>query len=168
MPNKSTPNNNPREISDLTFNEQVFIWALRMKLRGEEFFKKVVAHCEKNLPPAAARISLNSVAMVINSVRYHGKKSLTLNCTCMPNLSSDELDLITLYRSVFIEQNQINASIASSMVTIEGTEMLVNALLSFHMAMETIDSPVPKQTDRLLVARQKQYEVCVPASKMIH
>ena len=59
----------------------------------------------------------------------------------MPRLSSDELDLITLYRSVNIEQNQINASIASSMVTIEGTEMLVNALLSFHMAMETIDSP---------------------------
>ena len=50
MPNKSTPNNNPREISDLTFNEQVFIWALRMKLRGEEFFKKVVAHCEKIYP----------------------------------------------------------------------------------------------------------------------
>ena len=164
----STPGNNPREISDLNFNEQVFIWALRMKLRGEQFFKKVVAHCEKNLPPAAARISLSSIEMVINSVRYHGKKSLTLNCTCMPRLSHDELELIILYRSVNIQQNQINASIASSMVTIEGVEMLVNALLSFHMAMETIDSPVQKQTDRLLVARQKQYEVRVPASKMIH
>ena len=156
------------EVCDLTFNEQVFIWALRMKVRGEHYFEKVAAHCEKNLPPAAARIALNSIEMVINSVRHHGKKSLTLNCTCMPELSSDELDLIILYRSANSEQNQISASIACKMVSNGAVELLVNALLSFHMAMDTIDSPIPKQTDRILVARLRQHDVMAPASKMVH
>lgn len=156
------------EVCDLTFNEQVLIWALRMKVRGKQYFEKVAAHCEKNLPPAAARIALNSIEKVVSSVKHHGKKSLRLNCTCMPELSSDEFELIILYRSINNEQNQIDAPIVFGMVSNEGTELLVNGLLSFHMAMETINSIDSKQTDRLLVARQRQSVVWGATSKMVH
>ena len=54
------------------------------------------------------------------------------------------------------------------MVSNGAVELLVNALLSFHMAMDTIDSPIPKQTDRILVARLRQHDVMAPASKMVH
>ena len=68
-----------------------------MKVRGEKYFVKVATHCEKNLSPAAARIALNSINMVIMSVQKHGVKSLELNCTCMTTLSSDEGLLIKIY-----------------------------------------------------------------------
>ena len=63
-------------------------------MRGEQFFKKVVA-IVRRIYPGQRPVFSTFVEMVINSIRYHGKKSLTLNCTCMPRLSSDELDLIT-------------------------------------------------------------------------
>ena len=156
------------EICDLTFIEQVFIWSLRMKVRGDQYFAKVTAHCEKNLSPAAARIALNSINMIVMSVKNYGKKSLNLNCTCMTKLSSDEWLLITLFREANAEQIQTALSCAGSMVEEEGVNLVLHALLSFRMAMETIDKPIVQQTKHTLMVEQGQYGSANQTSKMIH
>ena len=168
MLNTQGPTQSDVEICDLSFIEQVFIWSLRMKVRGDQYFAKVIAHCEKNLSPAAARIALSSINIIVMSVKNHGIKSLNLNCTCMTKLSSDEWLLITLFREANAEQIQTALSCAGRMVEDEGVNLVLHALLSFRMAMETIDKPVAKQTNHTLMVEQGQYEIASQTSKMIH
>ena len=156
------------KICDLSFIEQVFIWSLRMKVRGDKYFAKVTTHCENNLSPAAARIALNSINMIVMSVKNHGIKSLNLNCTCMTKLSSDEWLLITVFREANAEQIQTALSCAVSMVEEEGVNLMIHALLSFQMAMETIDKPVVNKTDHTLMAEQRHHGIASQTSKMIH
>ena len=168
MLNNQVLGKSPVEICALSFIEQVFIWSLRMKVRGDQYFAKVIAHCEKNLSPAAARIALSSINIIVMSVKNHGIKSLNLNCTCMTKLSSDEWLLITLFREANAEQIQTALSCAGRMVEDEGVNLVLHALLSFRMAMETIDKPVAKQTNHTLMVEQGQYEIASQTSKMIH
>ena len=156
------------EIKDLFFIEQVFIWGLRMKVRGDKYFEKVAAHCEKHLSPSAARIALSSIDMVINSVRNRGKRSLKLNCTCMARLSSDEWLLITLFRAANDEPIQKTIPCATDIITEEGNAALVYAMISFQMAMETIDSPYPKALNKDLAEQQTEHAIPSPTSIMIH
>ncbi len=156
------------QICDLSFIEQVLIWALRMKVRGEKYFDKVTAHCEKNLSPAAARIALNSINMVIMSVQKHGVKSLKLNCTCMTKLSSDEWLLIKIYREANSMRIPTDASSAECVVEEEGVNLLLHSLLSFQLAMETIERPVVKQKDCTLVAAQERWGQEIQTYKTIH
>ena len=156
------------QICDLSFIEQVFVWSLRMKVRGDKYFAKVTAHCEKNLAPAAARIALNSINMVIMSVQKHGVKSLKLNCTCMTKLSSDELLLIKIYREAYSVRIPTEASSAECMVEEEGVNLLLHSLLSFQMAMETIERPVIKQKDCTLIAEQERWGQEAQTYKTIH
>ena len=168
MLNTQGPSQSDVEICDLSFIEQVFIWSLRMKIRGDKYFAKVIAHCENNLSPAAARIALNSIDMIVKSVKHHGVKSLNLNCTCMTKLSSDEWLLITVFREANAEQIQTALSCAVSMVEEEGVNLMIHALLSFQMAMETIDKPVVNKTDHTLMAEQRHHGIASQTSKMIH
>ena len=156
------------EIKDLSFVEQVFIWGLRMKIRGDQYFAKVTAHCEKNLSPSAARIALNSINMVINSVRNHGTRSLTLNCTCRPRLSADEWLLIILFRSTNDDPMQPSIHDVRSIITEEGNESLVHAILSFQMAVGTMDISTSKSLNQGLMAQQREHADLRPTSKMIH
>ena len=156
------------EICDLSFIEQVFIWSLRMKIRGDKYFAKVTAHCENNLSPAAARIALTSINMIVTCVKNHGIKSLCLNCTCMTKLSSDEWLLIKLFRAANSEEIEAALSFAVSIVEEEGGNLMLHALLSFQMAMETIDRPVVKKTDHTLMAEQMEQGIAIQTSKMIH
>ena len=156
------------EIKDLSFVEQVFIWGLRMKIRGDQYFAKVTAHCEKNLSPSAARIALNSINMVINSVRNHGTRSLTLNCTCRPRLSADEWLLIILFRSTNDDPMQPSIHDVKNIITEEGNESLVHAILSFQMAVGTMDISTSKSLNQGLVAHQREHAGPRPISKMIH
>jgi hypothetical protein len=156
------------EIKDLSFVEQVFIWGLRMRIRGDQYFAKVTAHCEKNLSPCAARIALNSINMVINSVRNHGTRSLTLNCTCMPRLSADEWLLISLFRSANRDPIQPIIQDGTNIITEEGNQSLVHAILSFQMAMATMDISTSKSLNQGLMAQQREHADLRPTSKMIH
>jgi hypothetical protein len=156
------------EIKDLSFVEQVFIWGLRMKVRGDQYFAKVTAHCEKNLSPSAARIALNSINMVINSVRNHGTRSLILNCTCMPRLSADEWLLITLYRSANHDPMQTSIQDGADIITEEGNESLLHAILSFQMALGTMEISTSKSLNQGLVAQQLELAGPRPVSKMVH
>tara|TARA_Y100001936_G_scaffold232666_1_gene257862 strand:+ start:780 stop:1286 length:507 start_codon:yes stop_codon:yes gene_type:complete len=156
------------QICDLSFTEQVFIWSLRMKVRGDKYFAKVTAHCEKNLAPAAARIALNSINMVIMSVQKHGVKSLKLNCTCMTKLSSDEWLLIKIYREANSVRIPTGTSSAECLVEEEGVNLLLHSLLSFQMAMETIERPVIKQKDCTLIAEQERWGQEAQTYKTIH
>ena len=168
MEDKFFKNQSKMEIKDIFFIEQVFIWGLRMKVRGDQYFAKVVGHCEKNLSPSAARIALSSIDMVINSVRNHGKRSLKLNCTCMPRLSSDEWLLITLFRAANDEPFQATIPCATDIITEEGNASLVHAMISFQMAMETIDSPYPKGLNNDLAEQHTEHDLPRPTSTMIH
>ena len=156
------------QICDLSFIEQVFIWSLRMKVRGEKYFVKVTAHYEKNLSPAAARIALNSINMVIMSVQKYGAKSLKLNCPCMTKLSSDEWLLVKIYREANSVRIPTDASSAECIVEEEGVNLLLHSLLSFQMAMETIERPVVKQKDCALIAEQERWGQETQTYKTIH
>lgn len=139
-----------------------------MNIRGREYFAKVAAHCEKNLSPSAARIALSAIDMVITAVRNHGKRSLKLNCTCMARLSSDEWLLITLFRKANEEPMQTTLPCANNIITEEGNEALVYAMVSFQMAMQTIDSPYPKALNADAAPQETEHYFPRPASTMIH
>jgi len=156
------------QICDLSFIEQIFIWSLRMKVRGDRYFAKVTSHCEENLSPAASHIALNSIEMIVKSVQNYGVKSLSLNCTCMRALSSDEWLLITLFRKANDGQIQAALSCAASMVKEEGVNWLLHAILSFQMAMEPIGNPIATKTNHALMVEQTQHGALSQTSKMIH
>ena len=168
MLNTQGPSQSDVEICNLSFIEQVFIWSLRMKVRGDQYFAKVTAHCEKNLSPAAARIALNSINTIVQSVKHHGVKSFTLNCTCISKHSSDEWLLITLFREANAEQIQTARLCVGTIVEGEGVDSVLHALLSFQMAMETIGKPVVKTTDHALMAELREQGTTSQTSKMIH
>ena len=137
-------------------------------MRGEKYLVKVAAHCEKNLSPVAARIALNSINMVIMSVQKHGVKSLELNCTCMTKLSSDEWLLIKIYREANSVRIPTDASLAECIVEEEGVNLLLHSLLSFQMAMETIERRVVKQKDCTLTAEQERWRQEPKTYQTIH
>jgi hypothetical protein len=168
MENQVNNKQSDMEIKDLCFIEQVLVWGIRMKVRGKQYFEKVEAHFEKNLSPAAGRIALNSINIIINSVRNHGIRSLTLNCTCMTKLSSDEELLITLFRGMDGHDLQPNAQPAQIFVSDEGQEYLIHAILSFKMAMETIDSCTPDKLSEDAISHQRNASIHGQASKLIH
>ena len=156
------------EVCDLSFNEQVFIWALRMRVRGDYHFEKVIDHCEKHLPPAAARVALKSINVIIDAVRNYGRRALTLNCTCMPALTHDELMLVNLYRKANDWQTGIDNFPLSNFVFDEGQKKLDDGMRSLHVALATLDKAVSNEKETSALDNQKRRQIISSTSSMVH
>jgi hypothetical protein len=137
------------EIKDLCFTEQVFVWALRMKVRGDKYFQKVHLEFKNNLPPSAARIAIESVNSVIQLVRNNGTKSIKLNCTCVPYLSPDEWLLVKFLRKVNNDPGTPWPLSDADVIGKEGHDNFVHSLLAFQMALGCVDpEPSPRGMNR--------------------
>ncbi|MEE2997434.1 MAG: hypothetical protein VX700_09865 [Pseudomonadota bacterium] len=127
------------EIKDLYFTEQVFVWALRMKVRGKKFFQKVHVEFNNNLSPSAARIAIGSVNSVIQSIQTNGTKSIKLNCTCVPYLSPDEWLLVKFLRKVNNDPGIPWPLSDTDFIGKEGRDNFIHSLLAFQMALGSVD-----------------------------
>ena len=61
-----------------------------------------------------------------------------------------------------------DASSAECLVEEEGVNLLLHSLLSFQMAVETIERPVIKQKDCTLIAEQERWGQEAQTYKTIH
>ncbi|PPR10577.1 MAG: hypothetical protein CFH41_01565 [Alphaproteobacteria bacterium MarineAlpha11_Bin1] len=155
MLSKKDKTNRPIEIKDLYFTEQAFIWALRMKVRGERYFERVRTEFGDNLPPSAKRIAIEAVNSTIRLVQAHGTKALKLNCTCIPHLSPDEWLLVRILREVSRDPAAPWPVSDSDFIAEDGRDGFVNALLSFQLALDLVDQrPNTEMPDRMETINQ--------------
>ena len=127
--------NESKILTDLCFNEQVWIWSLRMRIRGLKYFEKVKNQFDMTLPAPANIVATAAVNQLIKSINYYGKKSISLNCICVPTLSNDENNLIELYRVINNDPKGLTKKKLSSFVTEEGEEDLSHSITCFILAI---------------------------------
>ncbi|MBB43939.1 MAG: hypothetical protein CMM44_09280 [Rhodospirillaceae bacterium] len=124
-------------LVDLSYEERIAIWSLRMYLSGEQ--QKMRAEFNRSMPPAIARIATGSVSSILDSIRYYGKNSLLFYCLCKECLSEDEKRIVFLFQAIKDSDLSRTNQIADTLVKDEGIEKIIDAVTGFLVALRMKD-----------------------------
>lgn len=124
-------------LEDIPFAYRVAIWALRMSLQGNDGIKKMREQFQRALPPSAARIAIQSIENILDSVGNYGHRNLYLNCMQEKTISLDEKKILAIFSSVSkYELTSIQNSV-ETLVNVDGFNLLTGGIFGFLISMET-------------------------------
>lgn len=124
-------------IAHLTFEHQVIIWSVRSCLNGPESAARVFGQFGRSLPPAAARLALDSIIRLIRLMRRHGKQALRFNCLYRPAVTEDELSLLALFQAIRDNTPAVIKECAESMICEHGVNDMIEASQWLLAALDT-------------------------------
>lgn len=124
-------------IAALAFEHQILVWALRRMLEDEAGAATVQRMLYRALPPAAARIALDSIETVLATLRRHATRPLALRRLDTDAVARDEFLLLTVYCALGEEPRDTARTRACWLIGAAGCDALLAALASLSAALAT-------------------------------